>query len=295
VEAAAAAAAESPRAGQLALFADPGEVGPLPPPSPIAVPPPLAPLPAPPPERPARLSFSALSLLDRCGYRFYAERLLGFPPVDRRRVAGEGVGGAEIGTAVHAALESPDLPLDAVLTRFDEFGPAEQETVARLVAGWRDSPLAARLADRPAAREVPLLLDVDGIPLTGYLDLVVDGEQGVEVVDYKTNRLEDRTAAEVRDSDYSLQEVVYALALLERGAPAVDVHFAFLDAGTVVSRRFAAGDAPALRAQVTAAVARAVSGPYLPRPGPPCAECPVLGVLCAGPDLDALHGAPDAV
>ncbi len=75
-------------AGQLAFFDSLSEVEPLPPPVAVDVPPPLVPLPAAPPERPGRLSFSALSLFERCGYRFYAERLLGFRSVDRSPHAG---------------------------------------------------------------------------------------------------------------------------------------------------------------------------------------------------------------
>src|SRR4029077_9551588 len=37
-------------------------------------------IPAPPPARVTRLSYSAISLFDRCGYRYYAERVAGMKP-----------------------------------------------------------------------------------------------------------------------------------------------------------------------------------------------------------------------
>ena len=72
------------------------------------------------------------------------------------------------------------------------------------------------------------------------------------------------------------------------------MHFAFLDAEEVVTRTFGQSDAADLRTKVAMAVASATTGPYVPRPGVVCEDCPVLGLLCAGPDLDALHAAPDA-
>ena len=40
----------------------------------------LVEIPAPPLARVARLSYSAISLFDRCGYRYYAERIVGMQP-----------------------------------------------------------------------------------------------------------------------------------------------------------------------------------------------------------------------
>ena len=73
-------------------------------------------VPEPPLHRVARLSFSALSLFERCSYRYYAERVVGM----RRRRAGDGDGdGAgglhptEIGDAVHRAARAGRPPRPA--------------------------------------------------------------------------------------------------------------------------------------------------------------------------------------
>ena len=282
-------------AGQLAFFDSLSEVEPLPPPVAVDVPPPLVPLPEAPPERPGRLSFSALSLFERCGYRFYAERLLGFRSVDRSRTpGGTGLDGAELGTVVHDTLEHPGRGVDVALARFPHATEADAERAAALVAVWERSPLAARVAALEARREVPFLVEAGGAQIAGRLDLLArDGTTGL-VIDYKSNRVTDSTPTEMRDAGYALQEAVYALALLEHGHEEVEVHFAFLDADEAVMRRFTQADAGDLRARVAAAVAASTTGPYVPRPGVVCEDCPVLGLLCAGPDLDALHAAPDA-
>ncbi len=292
-----AAEPAAPVAGQLAFFDELAEVEPLPPPQPVEVPPPLVPLPAAPPERPGRLSFSALSLFARCSYRFYAERLLGFRAVDGGRTpGGEGLDGAELGTVVHDTLEHPGRGVDVALPRFPHATAADVERAAALVgdvgalaaraaaAGARGAPRGAvpggggRRADRGPARPAGARRH----------------RRAWSSTTRRTASAASSTPAEIRDEGYALQEAVYALALLEHGHDAVEVHFAFLDADEVVSA--------ASRRTTRTACGRAwrwpwrrpPPGPYVPRPGVVCEDCPVLGLLCAGPDLDALHAAPDA-
>ena len=81
-------------AGQLALFEGSGEA--LPPPAPRLRE--LTVVPDPPLHRVARLSFSALSLFERCSYRYYAERVVGMRP-DRL--------GAKVREAVPAPCTRP--------------------------------------------------------------------------------------------------------------------------------------------------------------------------------------------
>ena len=69
-------AASDPESGQLALFEGAGEA--LPPPAPRLRE--LTVVPEPPLHRVSRLSFSALSLFERCSYRYYAERVAGMRP-----------------------------------------------------------------------------------------------------------------------------------------------------------------------------------------------------------------------
>src|SRR5439155_1763883 len=77
---------------------------------------PLAEVPAPPLHRVRRLSYSALSLFERCSYRYFAERVVGLRPLDATgSVPGqEGLAATEIGDAVHALLELVDLRRPAV-------------------------------------------------------------------------------------------------------------------------------------------------------------------------------------
>ena len=70
----------------------------------------LAAIPEPPLHHVSRLSFSAISLFERCSYRYYAERVAGMRPTPW--TVGEGDGGlhaTELGDAVHRLLERVEL------------------------------------------------------------------------------------------------------------------------------------------------------------------------------------------
>ena len=292
--------------GQLAFFTDPAEVGPAPPPTAVAAPPPLAPIPPAPPLAPDRLSFSTLSLFERCAYRFAVEHLLGLPPADRpagiRAATEEGaLSATELGTAVHDALEYEGWrDLEATRARasarYPHALPADLERIVRLVTAWPASEPAGRLEDVDAVeREVRFVLREAGVTLSGQMDLVARRGDEVVVVDYKTNRPEGRTAEEMRDHGYTLQEAVYALAALRGGARRVEVTFLFLESGEEATRHYGQDDLAALEERVAAAVRAAVDGPYRPRPSEEaCRDCPALDLVCAGPALERLHGPPDA-
>ena len=77
-----------------------------------------------------------------------------------------------------------------------------------------------------------------------------------------------------------------ALAALLAGSAAVEVAYAFLDRpDAVVSRRFTADSADGLRAELARMVGEIRDGRFEATPGPQCADCPALDLLCAGPAL----------
>jgi ATP-dependent helicase/nuclease subunit A len=277
-------------AGQLELFS--GEDFPeLPPPAPRL--PELAPVPAPPVHRVRRLSYSALALFERCSYRYYAERVVGMRP---GRAAGtvpgqSGLAATEIGDAVHVLLEV-DAPAEELRDRTLGLYPAATDDdvvrVSELVGAWRESPLAARLGSLPAVRpERPFAFEHDGVLLHGRFDLFSLADGRALVVDYKTNRLEDLSPADVVEGEYSLQRLVYALAGFRGGAEEVEVAYVFLERpAEVVTRTFRRDEVGDLEAELSAAIAAIDRGEFRPTPSEfACAGCPALDVVCAGPKL----------
>ena len=283
---------------QLELFA-PGEGGSRPSAPEL---PPLAPVPEPPSHRIRRLSYSALALFERCSYRFYAERIVGLSPVEpgAGREPAPGLAATEIGDAVHVALELavPEDELRAwALARYPGATGEDLERIAELIRAWHGSALAARLASLDGVRaERPFAFEHDGILVHGRFDLLrlVDGR--ALVVDYKTNRLEELSPAEVVEAEYPLQRLVYALAAFRARAEEVEVVYAFLERpGEVVSTVYRRADLPELEAGLSAAIEAIQEGDFRPTPSEwVCPGCPVLDVVCAGPRLRNASAHPPA-
>ncbi|MGH3111402.1 MAG: PD-(D/E)XK nuclease family protein, partial [Gaiellaceae bacterium] len=298
-----AAAAEIEAGTQLHLFADlpvgPSRVG-----VELA---PFEPVPTPPLHDVRRLSYSALSLFERCSYRYFAERVLGLPPVPPRPIADSGhdpdvsaagLAGTEIGDAVHRLLES--IPLDApgaparseleatVRAWYPTASDDELERIAGLVDAFCASTLARRLAELEGARpERPFAFEHDGVLLHGRLDVLWRAGERALVVDYKSNVLDGADPHEIAAAEYGLQRLVYALACLRDGAGDVEVAYQFLERpDDVVSATFTVDDTERLESDLSAAIARIRAGEFRPTPSElACADCPALDLVCAGPRL----------
>ena len=282
---------------QLALF---GELPPTRPRLGIELPS-LAEIPAPGAHDVRRLSYSALALFERCSYRYFAERVLGLPPRERAESGTDGaarLAAHEIGDAVHrllehVALDDPVAPardeLDGTVRGwYAEVSSDELDRVASLVDAYCESDLARRMAGLVGARpERPFTFEHDGVVIRGRLDVLWREGEHALVVDYKSNALEGRTPAEIIESEYTLQRLVYALVCLRAGANEVEVAYQFLEQpNDVVSTTFTDADVPTLEAELSGAIARIREGDFRPTPSEfVCADCPALDLVCAGPRL----------
>jgi len=287
---------EPPVAGeesQLELFTG-EELTPLPPPAPRL--PELIPVPVPPLHRVRRLSYSALALFDRCSYRYYAERVAGMRPQEAHGTVpgASGLAATEIGDAVHRLLETVDLrapalpDVEPVRGWYPAVTDEELERVRAFVSSYCESDLAGRIAVLAGVvSERPFAFEHHGVLLHGRLDVHwTDGARAL-VLDYKTNSLAEGSPEEIVEADYRLQQLVYALACFRAGADEVEVVYHFLERpDAVVSTTFRRDDAPALEAELSAAIARIDEGDFRPSPSEfNCAGCPALDRVCAGPRL----------
>jgi ATP-dependent exoDNAse (exonuclease V) beta subunit len=277
---------------QLALFTT-GEDGSAPEQPPL---PALAPLPEPPLHAVHRLSYSALSLFERCSYRYYAERIVGMRPADARGgVPGQaGLAATEIGDAVHRLLERVDLAAPAVpdLGQVRSWYPGvtdeELARVGALVEAYCSSGLARRLASLPGAEpERAFAFEHDGVLIHGRLDVLHRHGGRALVVDYKTNALGDEAPGDVVEREYRLQRLVYALVCLRAGATDVEVVYQFLELPEeLVSTTFRPDDVAVLERELSATIAQLDAADFRPTPSEfACAGCPALDVVCAGPRL----------
>ena len=291
------AAAEEPvletQVGQLELFAANGG-GALPPPAPRL--PELEEIPAPPLHTLRSLSYTALSLFERCSYRYYAERVVGLRPTDGSgRIPGQtGLAATEIGDAVHRLLEQVDLgapappDLEQVRAWYGGVTDEELERIGSLVRAYCDSDLARRVAALPGTTvERPFAFEHDAVLLHGRLDVLQQEDGRALVVDYKTNMLDEASPEGVVEDEYRVQRLVYALACFRAGADQVEVVYHFLERpDEVVSTTYQRSELASLEGELSAAIARIRAGEFRPTPSEQaCAGCPALDVVCAGPRL----------
>jgi hypothetical protein len=131
---------------------------------------------------------------------------------------------------VHRTLELCDLGDEASLVRAAEAAATEverpdlaRETAELAAACWRSAPVraAARAAaSRPddVYREVPVGARIDGVVLSGAIDLLYRGEHGWVVVDFKTDRAAEPGVLLARYRPQGAAYAVAAEALLGAGS-----------------------------------------------------------------------------
>lgn len=131
-----------------------------------------------------------------------------------------GRAGTSLGRAVHAVLQTVDLASGADLEETAraqaraEGIPDREGEVRALVAGVLGSPIVREaVAGGRFWREVPVAAPVGDVVLEGFVDLLVEGPDGLVVVDYKTDRLDTEAAVDAAADRYRLQIGAYALAL----------------------------------------------------------------------------------
>jgi ATP-dependent helicase/nuclease subunit A len=248
------------------------------------------------------MSYTSLAELERCGYRYYLERILRLPE-NRAAARAGGDGGVEArirGTIVHVLLESIDFAhpqppsaqdVAAVSRRIGaSLGVPEREEIVALLAAALAADPARRLARaRRPRREHPFAFSLaPGQPLvTGVLDLIVELPDGAAlIVDYKSDRLRGEEDLELLvRRDYSIQRLLYALAAIEDGVQQVEVAHWFLDRpGTWVAARFDYDERDHLRELLLSRVESARSKDFRVTESPHrgiCLTCPGRGGLCS--------------
>jgi ATP-dependent helicase/nuclease subunit A len=254
----------------------------------------------------ATMSYTSLTELERCGYRYYLERVLRLPENHAAarlgRPGGEegGIDARVRGRIVHVLLEPIDWARPQAPSERDvalvakrigaKVGLAEREEIAALIGGALESTPARELrAMGPARSEHPFSfsLGAEEPLVTGVLDLVVERPDGTStIVDYKSDRLlggEDLERLVLRD--YGFQRLLYALAAIENGAHEVEVAHWFLERpGEWVSARFVSEQQDRLREQLLGRIAQARARGFAVTDAPHrgiCLTCPGRGGLCS--------------
>jgi ATP-dependent helicase/nuclease subunit A len=261
------------------------------------------------------LSYTSLSELERCGYRYYLERVLG---LSEDRAAAErtpAAGGLEArarGTLVHRLMEtldfagpgapSPQQVAAAAAELGMRAGERDCAEIAALIATAKRAAPAARVADAKAVRrEHPFAFSLGaGEPLiTGVIDLLADEADGGQLVlDYKSDRVGPEVAlADLVERDYAIQRLLYALAVLREGAVSVEIVHWFLERPQEwVGVRYTAAERLELEQQLGVKLARARKLPFAVTRRPHralCLTCPGRAGLCSWGEAETLREQAD--
>jgi len=223
---------------------------------------------------PATISYSQLSRLKRCSYRWYLEQRVGLPQRDDDGHSEDSRGSRARGVLTHLLLESlrseqPELlPDKSAIKRLaatiegapsNDAAAAEQLEMLEGFVGsqiWTELSEAERIA-RESSFAIELIPGDNTLPvLTGTIDVLADLPAGrALVVDYKTDRISDNDElGMVVDQRYGLQQDAYGLAALRRGATSVEVVYCFLARPAErVSATFTGSDQPRIEKRLRAA------------------------------------------
>ncbi len=154
-----------------------------------------------------------------------------------------GRAGTAIGRAVHAVLQTVDFVSGAGLQpvaraqALAEGIPERAREIELLTASVLAAPVLELARAGRAWREVPVAAPIGATMLEGFIDLLIEGPDGLIVVDYKTDHVPNDADIDAAMARYRIQGAAYALALESAlGRPVTRVVFVFARRGGAVER-----------------------------------------------------------
>lgn len=214
-----------------------------------------------------------LTLFLDCPRRYFLERYIGCDTASQPRAEPQtsfdtvGVPGREFGGWVHRLLAGAP-------------GDEAPDEARQLADAFRASALGRRVeAARRVEREFAFTAELDGLILNGQIDLWFEDEQGMVVVDYKTDRWDSST--ETLAQTYAPQIRLYSVVLEKlNGRTVSEGLLAFLRPGLVVP----VGVSPASRLEILQSTRRfrdaQESLDFPLEEGERCERCPYWRGLC---------------
>ncbi len=190
------------------------------------------------------------------------------PVRDEEPAPGASSHGRELGTLVHAVMEridfgAPETARDVAraISRSTGFGEDLVDEAAALVRSALGEPIMRRAAvTSRSSREVPFCLSHAGTTIEGKIDLLFEEDDGIVVVDYKTDAVA-LGGANALAERYRDQAEAYALAVREvSGTPPKEIVVFFMRTGEAVVLRPVGDDQPFGEA-LTALVPEDTDGP----------------------------------
>ena len=167
-----------------------------------------------------------------------------------------------------------------------------------MVEAFAASEMRARLAGARRVRtELPFVYSLDGVLVNGVVDVHAEEDDGLLVVDYKSDPVEGLDLETYCAERYATQRLVYALAALRSGADRVEVAYVFLERpDEPVTAVFNADDVERLNEELTGLAAGVLEGRFVPSKKPHrglCFGCPGRAALCSHDEEMTMRESPE--
>jgi|GEM_PF-1775965 len=153
---------------------------------------------------------------------FYQSEILKIPQQGTKDLTAPSGSGTEYGALAHTVLEryvnnpdsDPERTIQAVLQSRQYHNRSNiEESLQTMLSEFVRSDLYKEIKEGNARTEVTILTAIDGIPLSGQIDLLIERPDGTYiVVDYKTDSLSQETP-ESKVEYYTPQVLAYAYAV----------------------------------------------------------------------------------
>lgn len=249
------------------------------------------------------LSYSALASYRECPARFFATRVLKLDPPDGTKLSyipedqddttldpamahRQAVDPTAFGVAVHELLELPprrrwlmpgDDEIREVLSKHGVETAPEVKAAREMIEGFLGSDLGQKVRQSQVDVETGLLIEIDGVIIRGFADLLVRDPELPVILDYKSNQIEGTSISGLMEK-YDLQRDLYALAVsLALETDRVETAFVFLRyPAAPVRDLFDADRLAKARESVSGLVGDIAKGHYLGGPEArhqPCGKC----------------------
>jgi ATP-dependent helicase/nuclease subunit A len=232
---------------------------------------------------PLSVKVTELLAYARCPLVYRFANALDIPEHPPRRAAlrgaEPGVSAVELGTTVHRLLERANLGAEPAVEAARLAG-GETEAIRGDLERMLSSVLGGEVGDlvrqaRRVEREVPFAMLLEGIEVSGVIDLAVRGTDGAwTVLDYKSNDISRAGRLEHLVDYYRPQLELYALAMERAGMGDVS-HCALVFLNGPELRRWPFEDSDAARVEQAARdlLRGVVRRAYETETGSKCAEC----------------------
>jgi ATP-dependent helicase/nuclease subunit A len=155
----------------------------------------------------------------------------------------KGRGGTSLGRAVHSVLQSIDLATSEGLEVISRAQAAAEgiphlwEDVAEMAATALQTTVVRRaVASGNYYREIFASVHLENVLIEGYIDLLFEEDDGLVIVDYKTDNVENEAALLKDQERYTMQAGIYAFTVNEvTGRLVREVVLIFLRSGKEIS------------------------------------------------------------